>query len=155
MPDPTNSLRLAARDESDLTVFGTFLQDALVPVGDIAWLKNENSLALAVNRFMWELPEQIAENNPLYYRTHSLLRIEHVIAVKTKGVNLGRRDQFLSVMSLQAFDGGIDILFAEGKTIRAETGNFNVILADMGQPWPTRWQPSHPEKIPLRETRYD
>jgi hypothetical protein len=49
-------------------------------------------------------------------------------------------------MSLQAFDGGIDILFAEGKTIRAETENFNVILADMGQPWPTRWRPSHPEK---------
>ena len=47
-------LKLRARDPEDLRVLSACLQDALVPLADIAYLKPEQRFVLVVNRFMWE-----------------------------------------------------------------------------------------------------
>ena len=63
-------LKLRARDREDFAVVSAVLQDALVPVVDMAWLPQESRFALVANRFRWErrapvgdLPDQ-PENAP-------------------------------------------------------------------------------------------
>jgi hypothetical protein len=143
MSNPIRPLRLFAKDETDLTIMATCLQDAIIPVGDIAWLKSKNEFALAFNRFMWEASEEVLDNSPIYFRTHTLLKIENVINVQSRSLNLQNRSEILSMLSLKAFDGGVDLLFSEDKAIRVQVEKLNLVLTDMGQPWPTRWQPNH------------
>jgi hypothetical protein len=61
-------LKLRAYDKEDFAVVSAVLQDALVPVIDMAWLVEEKRFALVANRFRWErrapagdLPDQPAE----------------------------------------------------------------------------------------------
>ncbi|HZU89593.1 MAG TPA: DUF2948 family protein [Stellaceae bacterium] len=48
------ALRLRAEDTDDLAVISACLQDALVPVGDIAYMPEEQSFVFVANRFRWE-----------------------------------------------------------------------------------------------------
>ena len=48
-------LRLRARDADDLAVIAACVQDALVPVVDMAFLPTEKRFVLALNRFRWDL----------------------------------------------------------------------------------------------------
>ena len=136
---------LIAEDQTDLTVLAACLQDALVPVSDIAYLPDEKRLALAVNRFMWGQVGEESDSGPLFYRTHSLLRIDGVTSLRSKGYDRGDRARILSLLSIRPIDNGVDLLFADGATIRVETDSLYVSLIDMGQPWPTRWRPGHEE----------
>ncbi len=138
-------LRLVAGDTTDLTVLSTCLQDALAPVSDIAWLPDERRFALAVNRFMWEHEAESNAAGPLYYRTHALVRIDGVSGVRSRGYELGDRARILSLLSLRPTEGGLDILFADDAAIRVAADPLRVTLIDMGQPWPTRWRPGHPD----------
>jgi len=53
---PADALRLLARDEEDLAVISAILQDALIPVSEMAYLPDERRFALVANRFRWEAP---------------------------------------------------------------------------------------------------
>lgn len=139
-----SSLKLIARDPADLTVISACLQDALTPVSDIAWLQDEQRLALAVNRFMWERAADEAVGG-VYHRTHALVRIEGVTAVQSRGYDRRDRARILSMLSLRPVDGGVDILFADAATIRVMAEPMAITMIDMGDPWPTRWRPGHPE----------
>ena len=47
-------LKLKAEDEEDLRVVSACLQDALIAVGDISYLKDDQRFVLIANRFCWE-----------------------------------------------------------------------------------------------------
>ena len=139
-------LRLVAEDPTDLTVMAACLQDALVPISDIALLLGENRFALALNRFMWERGEEQDADGPLYFRTHALLRIDGVTAVRSRGYDRADRARILSLMSVRPSEGGIDLLFAEDAAIKVLADPLKATLLDMGEPWPTRWRPGHSEE---------
>jgi hypothetical protein len=44
-------IKLAALDTDDLAVISAHLQDAIMRVGDIRWMKKQSKLALAANRY--------------------------------------------------------------------------------------------------------
>ncbi len=46
-----STMKLAALDPDDLEVVSAHLQDAVMRVGDIRWLKRERKLALVANRY--------------------------------------------------------------------------------------------------------
>lgn len=143
MSEP-DALRLIARDADDLKIISACLQDALVPVSDIAWLRDEGRLALAVNRFMWErAPAALGPPGQFYHRSHALIRIDGVSAVRSRGYDRDRRADILSMLSIQPIDAGVEMLFANGAVIRVEADPLVVTLADMASPWPTRWRPEH------------
>ena len=50
----TGPLKLRAHDIEDLRALGACLQDALVPVADLAYLKAEKRFVMVANRFKWE-----------------------------------------------------------------------------------------------------
>jgi hypothetical protein len=136
-------LKLLAKDAEDLTVMSACLQDALAPVGDIAWLKDEQRLLIAFNRFMWEQGGEDSGGDLVYYRIHSVLSLDGVGRVRSRGYDLKDRDRMLSFMSLRPVDGGLDLVFAEDAQIRVEAESVAAALADQGDPWPTRWKPGH------------
>lgn len=50
----TGPLKLRAHDIEDLRALGACLQDALVPVADLVYLKAEKRFVMVANRFKWE-----------------------------------------------------------------------------------------------------
>ncbi len=136
-------LRLVAVDPTDLSVIAACLQDALVPVSDIAALPDEKRFAVALNRFMWERGESQDKDGPLYYRTHALLRIDNVSAIRSRGYDRDDRARILSLMSVRPGEDSVDLIFAEGAAIRILAAPLRATLVDMGEPWPTRWRPGH------------
>lgn len=135
-------LKLRARGIEDLSVISAALQDALVPLGDMSYFPDDKTFMMVVNRYRWEAENECAE------RTHSGLRFDAVRHVQYRGIDLVDRSQFLSFLSV-AYDGsdeegGVVVMhFAGGGAVRLEVGGLYCMLADLGEPWPTQWTPSH------------
>ncbi|MBM3572231.1 MAG: DUF2948 family protein, partial [Alphaproteobacteria bacterium] len=53
-PPNDQALKLSARDEADLDVLSSLLQDAAVPVADMAYFPEQRRFALVASRFRWE-----------------------------------------------------------------------------------------------------
>jgi hypothetical protein len=53
MPEATR-VKLRAHDIEDMDVIASLLQDALIPLSEIAYQRAERRLVMVVNRFMWE-----------------------------------------------------------------------------------------------------
>ena len=126
MADP---LKLRGEDEEDLGVISAILQDALVAVGEMAWLPEERRFALVANRFRRELPDSGARRN--LERRMAGLRFDEVKAVQRRGFNPREADRLLVLLAIRAEAAG-------------EVERILCHLDDLGEPWPTRWQPRHP-----------
>jgi len=132
-------LRLRARELEDLSVISALVQDALVPVGDIAFLESEGSFVLALNRFRWEGRASDGARE----RVHAGLRFDGVRRVNFRGIDRRARGRFLSLLALAYDDGVVTLNFAGGGVIRLEVEGLNCALEDLAEPWPTLWTPQH------------
>jgi DUF2948 family protein len=141
-PRPTDALKLLARDEEDLAVISAVLQDALIPVVEMAYLPEERRFALVANRFRWEAPHDRPRDN--FERRLTGLSIGAVSAVRRRGFKPGDPDRILALLALRRVDGALRLDFAGGASIRLETTEILCHLDDLSEPWPTRWQPRHP-----------
>lgn len=142
----SGKLKLRAVDAADLEVVSAAMQDALVAIKDIGWFAADRRLALVVNRFRWEVPPD-AEG--AWSRTHSALVFDEVEAVRHVDMPLGEPDRILELLSVgldPAAPGRCVVLlrFAAHRTIRVEAARLACHLEDLGEPWPTLWQPRHP-----------
>jgi hypothetical protein len=167
-------LKLSARDADDLAVIAACVQDALVPIGEMAFLPAERRFVLALNRFRWDLvdPKQAPRagrtqatpgtrrdasfsdrggDRPRYERVLSGLRFEGVKQVRKRGIDLHNRDRILELLTIQAEPGALLLLFAGGASIRLDIDELRCYLEDFGEGWPTRWRPSHPEEDETKE----
>lgn len=164
MSSPPPPLKLRAREIADMDVIAAVLQDALVPLRDVAWLKREKRFVLVVNRFMWERAEpgepepgppeataaddasfEDAEARPTRWRCNAALVIEKIRAVQTRGVDLTARDQFLNLLTIASEPKRITLYFSEGARLRLEVSEIRCHLTDLGEPWPTWSLPQHEE----------
>lgn len=137
-------LRLAARDPDDLAVIAGCLQDAIVPIADIAYLPDENRFVMVANRFRWEEAEGRRRGEE-YERINCGVSFESVTGVQSRGIDLRRREDMLSLLTVRAEEGAVVLVFAGGGQIRVEAGEIACRMEDIGEPWPTRWRPSHPD----------
>ncbi len=141
MPD---GLRLAARDPDDLAVIAGCLQDAIVPIADIAFLPDEERFVMVANRFRWEAASDGVSRGK-FERVNCGVSFEGVSGVKSQGIDLRQREDMLSLLTVRAEDGAVVMVFAGGGQIRLEIGEIACHVEDIGEPWPTRWRPSHPD----------
>ena len=141
-PRPADGLKLLARDEEDLAVISAILQDALIPVSEMAYLPEERRFALVANRFSWEAPVDRPREN--FERRLTGLSIGGVTAVRRRGFNPGDSDRILALLAVRRVAGALQLDFAGGGSIQLETGEILCHLDDLSEPWPTRWQPRHP-----------
>jgi hypothetical protein len=140
----TGGLRLAARDSEDLAVIAGCLQDAIVPVADIAYFPDERRFVLVANRFRWEQAEG-RHRAERYERVNCGVAFADVTGVKSRGIDLRRREDMLSLLTVHAEPGAVVLVFAGGGQIRIEADDIACQIEDIGEPWPTQWRPSHPD----------
>jgi hypothetical protein len=139
MADP---LKLRAEDEEDLAVVSIILQDALVPIGEMAYLPEEKRFVLVANRFKWEA--EPLEGGKLFERTLIGIAFDQVEAVKIRGFDRADRDRILEVLAVSAQPGAVVFEFSGNDSMRLEVGRILCHLEDIGEPWPTSWRPRHP-----------
>ncbi|MBK18286.1 MAG: hypothetical protein CMM52_05555 [Rhodospirillaceae bacterium] len=141
-----NLLKLRATDTDDLAIISTFLQDAVIAVNEMTFLKKESRFAFVANRFRWEDAdrERPVEGDPIYERVHCGICFDTVTAVRQNGLDQQRKAQVVSLLSIVAEDGFIDLAFSAGITVRLEVEKILCHLQDLNEPWPTQWRPSHP-----------
>ncbi len=138
-------LKLIALDTDDLEVVSTHLQDAVVNVGDIVWLRSEKRVVLALNRFDWEAA---SGDQPQYQRRRTALRFERVNAVKCRDVQPKDKDAVLNLLSVEfqpadAPAGVVVLTFAGGAALRLEVECLEAEIADLGPAWATKCCPAH------------
>ena len=142
------NLKLIARSVEDLRVVSAHLQDAIVNINDIANLKKNKILLLQLNRFMWEDVEKgLLRKNK---RIRTILEFENVIKVKSRNINLARKDKFLDFLTIetnQMTDNNYEmkILFAGDSILKVTAEVIEVTLDDQGEAWDTKNKPKHKE----------
>lgn len=165
-------LKLRAHDARDLQALAPILQDALVPVSEVAYLPHERRFVMVANRFRWEGPAPETEpepapagdarfenagpqvgTGPLYERVNCGVCFDRVRHVRARGLDLAERDQILNLLTLWAEPGAVRLLFSGGAEIRLEVSQIRCHMEDLGQPWPTRWRPSHTLEEPDSDER--
>jgi hypothetical protein len=137
-----SALKLRAEDAEDLAVLSTVLQDALVAVGEMVWLADERRFVLVANRFRWE-PEGPAPRRG-FERTLAGLRIDRVTSVQRRGFSPRESERLLVLLAIRAEGEALYFDFAGGCSVRLDVERIECHLDDLGEPWPTRWQPRHP-----------
>lgn len=143
-------LKILAQDLEDLSVVSSMLQDALVPLADISFLKDDGQFVLALNRFCWEDKASNGDDGP-FSRTLAGLRFDHVSQVGYRGLERGRVDAVHELLAI-AYDPGeagekgqVVLHFAGGGAIRLVVDKLACALEDLGEAWPTQWLPEHDE----------
>jgi len=145
-------LKLFAFDAEDLAVISAHLQDALIRIGDLAYLPQEKRFAAIGNRFDWVE----ALRNPRvqdYVRRQAALRFERVLGARMQGIDLGRKDAVLSLLAI-GFEpkgdpddpgGHVTLHFADKGAIRLEVECIEAELKDLGPVWRAKSMPQHPD----------
>jgi len=142
----TKPLKLRASDKDDLGVISAVLQDAVISRNEMAFIKDESRFAFVANRFRWEDAnrEKPLEGNLIYERVNCGICFDTVTTVRQNGLNQRRKAQIVSLLSIVAVEGFIDLAFSAGITVRLEVEKILCHLQDLNEPWPTQMRPSHP-----------
>lgn len=141
-------LKLIAFDAEDLSIIAAHLQDAVIRVEDMAYLKPDRRFALVVNRFDWTHAAQSTKKSDRFVRRRAGVRFEHVTGAQVSGIDLVRKDQVLSLLTLtfeagEAPHGVIELTFAGGGGVRIEVECIEAAMSDLGAAWKTPRKPQH------------
>lgn len=147
-------LKLRCEDEEDVVVLSSLLQDALVPMAELAWLPAEKCFVFVASRFVWSecidvtLPAGEA-GIECYSRQNFGVTLEGARAVKSRGIDIDDKSRILELLAITAAPGKgaatIELVFAGGAGIRVECERIAVHGQDVGEPWPTLHRPRHPD----------
>jgi hypothetical protein len=142
----TEKLRLRAVDAEDLSVIAACLQDALVPLSEMAYLPDERRFMAAFTRFQRERMADPDRQQRLT-QSQSVLVLSDIEAVKFRGLDRrfgAVRFELLTLVSEPAEDGLlITLLFAGDAAIQLHAKAIAATLEDFGDPWPSTTTPTH------------
>ncbi len=147
-------LKLIALDAEDLDVVSAHLQDAVVTVGEMAYLKADRRFAAIANRFDWtDAVVSRAARKKSYKRRRAGLRFERVLGAQVTGIDLADKRHVLSILAIRfeptsAPEGHITIAFAGQAAIRLHVECIEAALTDLGAAWATKAKPEHPDDDP-------
>ncbi|MEM7044474.1 MAG: DUF2948 family protein [Pseudomonadota bacterium] len=144
--DSAEHLRIRAKDRDDLQVIAACLQDALVPLREMAYMADEQRFLAAFNRFRWECLVDPGECADLTL-CQSVLRIDHVDSVQYRGLDSeldGVKFELLTIqVDPQESGFHVTLLFAGDVALRLQVTELAVMLQDFGEPWPAGVAPNH------------
>jgi hypothetical protein len=165
-------LRLRAEDAEDIAILSAQLQDAIVPVADVAYLADAREFVMVVNRFMWNLAPDPAgpgpgggtgaagrtgngrvaaagngrdphPDGPLYFRTNCGVCIRNVDNLQADGIDLTDRGQMLNLLAMELIGDAVTLHFSGGGELRVVVNGVDCRMQDIDEPWPTRHRPRH------------
>ncbi len=142
-PDSAQPLRLIAFDAEDLQVLSAHLQDALVRVGDMAWLPEQDRFVLGLSRFDW-----MAAESGQCERAVASLQFNRVRTVRQNGVPQREPDTVLSLLAIafepgEAPAGHVVLTFSGGAALRLDVECLEAHLRDLGPRWTAKSRPGH------------
>ena len=147
---PEDLLRLRAEDAEDLAVISAMVQDALISVKDLTYDRAQRRFTLVANRFRWEGKPLNAHNGgsgggPAFERRLCALSFADVDTVSYRGFRRRDDECILSLLAIRPGDGpgAIDLEFSGNATVRLGVSAIRVYATDIGEAWPTVWQPDH------------
>ncbi|MBW8789774.1 MULTISPECIES: DUF2948 family protein [Rhizobium] len=139
-------LKLVALDDEDLAIISAHMQDSVFKVGDIDWSPRDAQFALAVNRFVWEGAERKRRG---FERRRAALVFKRVLAVRSLGIDRGKRDEVLSLLALrfekkgEGPDGTVELALSGTASIALDVECIEVQMADIGGAWAAVAKPRH------------
>ncbi|PYE85272.1 DUF2948 family protein [Phyllobacterium leguminum] len=141
-------LKLVALDDEDLRIISAHLQDAVLKVGDLDYLRQEKRFIAVTNRFVWERAASGVFGKRTFERRRTVLHFDRVISVKANGIDHGRKDDVLSLLAVRFIAGDapagiVEFTFSGGSAIRLTAECIEARLTDLGPAWEARAKPEH------------
>ena len=144
--DERVNLKLLGKNQEDLKIISAYLQDSILIVKDIVFLKQNRTFIMIVNRFMWEDVEKgIFRQNK---RIRCAVKFEEVIKVESKNINQKNENKPLECLAIKCssiFEETYKIkyFFAGNGIITIISEVIAVALHDLGKPWNVKHIPIH------------
>jgi hypothetical protein len=138
-------LKLIALDPEDLRILSCHLQDAVIRVEDMAYIKNEMRFAALASRFDWECATSSTHE---FQRRRSGVRFERVSGAQVQDIDLKQKDAVLSLLAItfepaELPSGTLTLHFAGGGAVRLLVECIEAELRDLGAAWSTQVKPQH------------
>ena len=138
------TLRLCAEAAEDYAVVAACLQDALMPLREMAYLPHESRFVAVFDRFMWEHCGGDGCVGRPPFVIQSALRLEQVRAVRVRDIDQADKRQVLELLTLAPTqDDTLHLTFAGGGVIEISGESPLCLLEDIGEPEPTPLAPEH------------
>jgi len=139
------NLKLIGENKEDLSVISAYVQDSIVNVGDIVFLKKNRIFLMLINRFMWEKVEEKTKQNK---RIRCAIKFEGILKVKSKKITQKNKNKSLECLAIKCnkiINKNYEIIFLfSGNGIITLIAEFiEVMLHDLGEPWGTKHIPKH------------
>ena len=138
----SNTLKLIAQDDEQLTIISSLAQDSIIKSNEMGYDKKTKRFALLMNRYRHE------EENPSRIRT--AIHFDYVDSVKSVGIDKETNDDILVLQAIR-FEvkskpsGSIFLEFSNNKSITFHVESIEAFLTDMGEPWKIPNKPVHDE----------
>ena len=140
------NLKLLAKNQEDLKVISAYIQDSLVTIKNIVFLKKNRIFIMIIDRFMWENIDKdtLSEKK----RIRSAIKFDEVLKVKSKEINqknLNKRFEFLAIKSRKILDNNyeVKIFFSGGSVITLILESIEIVMHDLGEAWNVKHIPTH------------
>jgi len=134
-------LKLKAKDAEDVQVISAVLQDAIVPLCDIAWQPEEKNFVMVTQRLCRE-----AKDRRNLERVCCAVNLRGAKSVQTYGIDLTDRKRMLDLLMMIIEGPALHFVFAGDAQIRVKLENWSMIIEDFGETWPAACEPCHDNK---------
>ena len=144
--DEKINLKLTGKNEDDLKVISAYIQDSVVTLKNIVFLKQNRTFVMIVNRFMWEdIEKGINRQNK---RIRCALKFEGILEVKSKTINQKNKNKRLECLAIKCnkiLDKNYEInfFFAGGGLITLISESIEIVMNDLGEAWNVKHVPKH------------
>ena len=144
--DEKDNLRLIGKNEEDLKIISAYLQDSIVLIRDIVFLKKNKIFIMILNRFMWEdIEKGVFRKNK---RIRCAVKFEEVLKVHSKNINQKKKSKPLEYLAIKASltpdnTFKIKIFFSGDSIITIVSEVIEVAMNDLGKPWKVKYFPLH------------
>ena len=144
--DERTNLKLIGKNQEDLKVISAYIQDSIVAVKDIVFLKKNRIFIMMVNRFMWEDVEKVLLKQNK--RIRCAIKFEEVLKVKSKEINQENKNKFLECLAIKYKEISnnnykIKIFFSGDNIITLISEAIKVAIHDVGKAWNVKHIPKH------------
>jgi len=140
------NLKLVGKNSEDLKIISSYIQDSIVTIRDMVFLKKNRIFLMMVNRFMWENVEK--EKSKQIKRIRCAIKFEEVLKVKSKKINQKNKNMRLECLAIKCneiLNKNYEIIFffsGQG-IITLISEAIEVVLHDLGEAWNVKHIPKH------------
>ena len=134
-------LKLKAEDKEDLSIISSMLQDALIPMASIHFIKDQGIFTFISHRFKWELDTSTQKKHE---RIESFVQFSNVEDVQMQNI-ASQKDpnHVMSLLTMTQENNYVILTFSGGGVIRLNTYSLCAYLGDGAISWPTIFFPTH------------